>query len=485
MRPRINRTVVSLAIALGFTIALTAVLCGAVAQALPGDHLWKDWVSTSGVYEDEEAIAVEIAPGGYPVIVGSAVQTAGGDRDIRYRSYMPTSSIDRWAGAALPWNGPGGGDDTAAGVVIDKAGAIYVAGTATMPGGGTDIVVLKVDPVTGLPAAAPWPRFYDGPGTDDEAEAIARDVGGNVYVTGGSQRADGSWDMVTVKYRPNGTRAWVKRHNNGGTRFDRGLAIAVQGSSVYVAGTSRRPGRGDDVVLIKYTTGGKRLWVRYYDDPLRRSETVTAIACHGTSVYLCGAGRFTAVKPGQAMLIKYSSNGALRWVRFAGQKGGDDIWMDVAVDSRARVHVTGTFFRTGTAGDITTSVYRTDGRRQWRAYFSSSGNRHDTGTALAVDAARRTYVCGNIENATGTTDMIVLCYGPAGVASQWYSRYPDPLAYPSGASAETDSGDDRANDIALVNGALYVVGASTVAHPAAPPGPAGQSLDFQTVKMER
>jgi len=485
MRSRIHRTIVSLAIALSFTIALSAVLCGAVAQALPGDRLWKDWAFTSGVYEDEEAVAVEIAPGGYPVIVGSAVQTAGGDTDIRYRSYMPTSSIDRRAGAALPWDGPGGGDDTAAGVAIDDAGAIYVAGTASMPGGSTDMVVLKVDPATGLPAASPWPCFYDGPGSDDETEAIARDANGNVYVTGGSQRADGSWDTVTVKYRPDGTRAWVERHNNGGTRFDRGLAIAVQGGSVYVAGTSRRKGRADDVLLIRYTTGGKRLWVRYYDDPQHRSETVTAIACHGASVYVCGAAQSTKVKPGQAMLLKYGRGGALRWVRFAGQKGGGDVWMDVAVDGAARVHVTGTFSQTGTAGDITTSVYHADGRRQWRAYFSSSGNRHDTGTALAVDAARRTYVCGSIENAAGTTDMIVLCYGPASVSSQWYSRYPDPTAYPSGDREETDSGDDRANDIALVNGALYVVGASTVAHPLAPPSPAGRSLDFLTVKMER
>jgi len=471
MRPFVRMAIVSL------TIALTSLSCVAVAHAFPGQHLWHDWVYTSGVYEDEEAVAVTIAPGGYPVIVGTAVTSAGGDRDIRFRSYEAGTSFDRWKGQAVPWDGAGG-DDTAAGVVVDKNGDVYVAGTTATAGGSSDIVVLKVlgaDTGALFGGTVLWPYQYNAKANRlDEAEAIARDAGGNVYVTGGSQRADGSWDMVTIKIRPNGTRAWVKRHNNGGTRFDRGLAIAVRGNNVYVAGISRRTGHADDVVLIKYGTGGARKWVRYYDDSLHRSEGVSGIACTSSAVYVCGAGKFTSVKPGQAMLLKYDSYGKRRWVRFAGTAGGDDAWADVVVDNKARAHVVGTFFHAATADDISTRVYSPGGKRLWYAFFTSAGSRVDTGAALAVDSSRRTYVCGRIENAGGDADMVVLSYPAAGGSVTWYSRYPDP-AY----VGETNWGDDWANDMALVGGAAYVVGASTVEHVGT------TTLDFQTVKIER
>lgn len=472
MRRCVRMAIVSL------TIALTFVLCTAGAQAFPGQHLWQDWIYIGGVYEDEQAVAVAMAPGGYPVVVGTTV-TPGGDRDIRFASYDATTSVWRWNAVLPRWDGPGGGDDTPAGVVIDKAGDAYIAGTTTVPGGGTDIVVLKIlgtdtGPLPG--GTVLWARRYNGGANrDDEAEAIARDAAGNVYVTGGSRRADGSWDMITVKYRPNGTRAWTRRHNNGARRFDRGLAIAVRGSKVYVAGVSRRKGRADDVVLIKYTTAGKQQWRRYYDDRLHRSEGVTGIACTSSSVYVCGAGKFTSIKPGQAMLLKYGANGKRRWVRFAGGTGGDDSWADVAVDRKGRVHVTGTFFRAATADDIETRVYYASGRRQWRFPFTSQGSGLDTGTALAVDSSRRTYVCGSLQNAGGDADMIVLCYPAAGGGSTWFTRYPDPAVY----AGEANVGEDRANDIALVGGAAYVVGGSTVEHFGTP------TLDFQTVKIER
>lgn len=71
--------------------AFVVVSPAAAAQAFPGQHLWQDWVYTSGVYEDEQATAVAIAPGGHPVVVGTAIQSAGGDRDIRYVSYDAAS----------------------------------------------------------------------------------------------------------------------------------------------------------------------------------------------------------------------------------------------------------------------------------------------------------------------------------------------------------------------------------------------------------
>jgi hypothetical protein len=471
-------------------ITCAAVWCvpigvASVAAASPGDHLWSDWVYTSDVFEDEQAAAVTIAPGGYPVIVGTAVGAPGDDSDIRYVSYEASTSLWRWNAVPLTWDGAAGGDDRAAGVVTDAAGNAYIAGTTTVAGGTTDIVILKVlgtDPVGPLSGDLLWARQYDGSaGEDDAAEAIATDAAGNVYITGSSVNAAGNMDVVTVKYRPDGRPAWVRLLDSPSKKLDRGLAIAVRGTAVYVAGVSRRSGSADDVVLIKYTTAGKRQWVRYYDDPLHRSEGVTGIACTSSSIYLCGAGKVGVVAPGDALLLKYDATGALKWARYAGGKAGDDAWSDVAVDNKGQVHVTGTFFRRATADDIATSVYGAGGGVLWAAWFSSAGAGLDTGRALAVDAARRTYVCGSIWRPTGDSDMAVLCYGPSGTTTQWFSRYPDPSAY----LTETNWGDDRAADIALAGAAVYVAGASTVYHDLSGGGYGGTSLDFLTLKLER
>lgn len=467
-----------------WSMALTVAAAVAVAVTVPGHHLWRDWVFTSDVFEDEEAVAVAVAPGGYPVVVGTSVGAPGGDTDIRYVSYEATTPVWRWNAVPLTWDGPAGGDDRPAGVVTDAGGDAYVAGTTTVVGGTTDIVVLKLlgaDPTGPLSGDLLWARQFDGAaGANDEAQAIAADSSGNIYVTGGSENARGDSDVVTVKYRPDGTRAWVRRLDSPSKLADRGLAIAVRGASVYVAGVSRRSGRADDIVLARYTTAGSRTWVRYYDDPQHRSDTVAGIACSGTSVYLCGAGKVGATAPGDALLLKYDAKGARAWARFAGSKGGDDAWGDVAVDGKGRVHVTGTFFRKATADDISTRVYRSNGSLQWGAYFSSAGSRADTGRALAVDASRRTYVCGSIAGAAGDGDMAALCYGPTG-ARAWFSRCPDPAAY----LTEVNWGDDRANDIALVAGAAYIAGASTVYHPLSGGGYGGTTLDFITLKLER
>jgi hypothetical protein len=461
-----------------------AVWAPAQSGATPGEHLWDSWVFTSDVYEDEEAVAVTVAPGGCPVTVGTSVEVPGGDTDIRYVSHEATTPIWRWNAVPLTWDGPAGSADTAAGVVTDAAGHAYVAGTTTVAGGSTDIVLLKilgVDPAGPFSGDLLWARQCDGAAAgDDQAEAIAADAAGNVYVTGGSVSGHGDSDVITVKYRPDGTREWVRTFDSPSKQSDRGLVIAVRGSSVYVGGVSRRTGHADDIVLIRYTTAGARKWVRYYDDPLHRSEVVSGIACAGSSIYLCGAGRFGVVAPGDAVLLKYDGKGARAWARYSGGKAGSDNWSDVAVDGKGRVHVAGTSFHAATADDIAAAVYRPDGVLHWGAWFSSAGSGADSGQALAVDATQRTYVCGSIQRATGDSDVAVLCYGPSGV-KEWFSRYPDPAWY----LTEANWGDDRAADIALVAGAVYVAAASTVYHVASGGGYGGTTLDFTTLKFAR
>jgi len=445
---------------------LAGLLPGVAAAVAPGDHLWVESVSTTGIYEDEAAVAVDLDGAGYPVVTGDAVTSFAGDSDIRTESYYP-EGISRWSFVKTAWDYRlnVGSHDTPAGVVADDArNCVYVTGTVDGVGTGRDMVVLKLlddDPGGTTDGSVLWAETFDaGVGLDDEAEAVALDKYGNVYVTGGVQRADGTWDAMTLKYLPDGTLAWKKRHNNSTTRFDRGLALAVRGSAVYVAGVSNRLGHRDDVVLIRYSLSGERQWVRYYDDALTRRETVTGVAATAGAVYVCGAGKFNATVPGDALLLKYLSDGTRVWVRWvAGSGGGDDAWADVAADDLGRAHVTGRLYRDASGDDAVTRVYRAGGTLLWQKSYSSIGPREDAGTALALDAAGRTYVCGYRTSFDGDTDLIALKYGTAGT-TLWRTLYPDTLTYLD----EVDDGDDRGLDIAVGATQVYVVGYRTKSH---------------------
>lgn len=464
--------------------AVSALAPGTAAAALPGEHLWADTVFTTGVDEDEGAAAVATDASGYPVVVGTAVtdepDTMEGYTDIRYYSYDLTG-VPRWTAVPTTWDNPEnpGFDDLAYGVVVDDARACaYVVGKTEGAGTGSDILVLKLrdaDAAGPLNGALLWTRAYNGPASnDDVAEAVALDTYGNVYVTGSSRRADNTEDVVTLKYRPDGTLAWSRRHDNSTTRFDAGFAIAVRGTAVYVAGVSSRPGHRKDVVLIRYSLAGERQWLRYYDDALNRDETVTGIAATAGAVYVCGGGKSLSYGPGDALLLKYLSDGTRAWVRWVAGSGGlDDAWNDVAVDDLGRAHVTGFLNRAATGDDIVTRMYSTGGTLAWQRGFSSAGYRVDTGTALAVGGVR-TYVCGVLAGLEGDTDIVVLKYGADG-ATLWQTTYPDSLGYPG----EVDEGFDRASDIALAPGFVYVVGQQSVDHGG------GADSDFLTLAIQR
>lgn len=457
-----KRTLVAMA-ALAVVVSLFAGPPAAVAA--PGDHAWSGTVFSTTGAGDESAVAVAVDAAGRPVVAGSAVTSAAGDHDIRCSSWT-ADGLWRWTSVENTWDNPAspGADDRAAGVLVDDArSCVYVAGTTQGAGSDADIVLLKFADGLGswLPGQLVWAVAPGiAAGTDDEAEGLALDGSGNVYVTGGARRADGSWDVVTLKLRPNGAVAWIRRHNSGAARFDRGLAVAVRGAAVYVAGLSEREGRGDDLVLIKYSVDGTRRWVRYYDDPLHRHESLMGMAVARGGVYLCGAGKATSAGPGDALLVKFLADGRLAWAKWAaGDAGGDDAWTDVAVDGAGRVHVTGAHRRRATGDDIVTALYTAAGLRLWQRGYSTVGRRMDVGTALAVDAGGRTYVCGARTSRSGETDVVALKYGPDG-ATLWATVYPDPAAYP----VEFDLGDDWAADVAVAGGLVYVAGQQVCDH---------------------
>ena len=113
---------------------------------------------------------------------------------------------------------------------------MYVTGMSYGSGTAYDYATIKYN----SSGDTMWVRRYNGPGnSDDEATAIAVDGSGNVYVTGYSDGSGTCYDYATIKYNSSGDTMWVRRYNGPGNSNDEANAIAVDGSgNVYVTGYS-------------------------------------------------------------------------------------------------------------------------------------------------------------------------------------------------------------------------------------------------------
>src|SRR4030066_1429004 len=99
---------------------------------------------------------------------------------------------------------------------------------------------LSYIPVLAQDVYEAWVARYNGPGNSyDVAYALAVDDSGNVYVTGRSAGSFTYSDYATIKYSPAGDTLWVRRYNGPGNGHDEANALAVDGSgNVYVTGYS-------------------------------------------------------------------------------------------------------------------------------------------------------------------------------------------------------------------------------------------------------
>jgi hypothetical protein len=182
----------------------------------------------------------------------------GDDVPVATVKYDPDGG-QQWAAR---FDEPPGSSNGAEAMTVDPQGNVYVTGF-TITENQYDITTVKYN----AQGAKQWAATYDGPDhLDDTPAAIAVDGQGNVYVTGGSARADGC-DYLTIKYDPEGQELWAARDHGQDNGWDRAfdLGLDIRGN-VYVTGLSwRGPGDEDyDMATVKYSPEGEPLWAARY-----------------------------------------------------------------------------------------------------------------------------------------------------------------------------------------------------------------------------
>ena len=284
--------------------SVTSLDYATIKYSSAGDTLWvRRYNGPGNDYDEATALAVDAS--GKVYVKG--VSYGGGGTYYDYATIKYSSSGDTlWV---RRYNGPGNGFDYATALAVDDSGNLYVTGESYGIGTLDDYATIKYSSA----GDTLWVRRYNGPGNfDDEANALAVDNSGNVYVTGVADYSctfgDCYGDYATIKYAPNGDTLWVRRYNGPGNSADEATAMAGDDSgNVYVTGRSVVSGFNFDYATIKYSSAGDTLWVRRYNGPGNGEDGARALAVDGSgNVYVTGRSIGTIYPDYDYATIKYS-----------------------------------------------------------------------------------------------------------------------------------------------------------------------------------
>ncbi len=331
-----------------------------------------------------------------------------------------------------------------AGVAVDAAGNVYLAGATSSAdlrtehaaqvayGGGTDAFIAKLDPAGNVLYAS-----YLGGGAQDWATGIAVDSANNAYLTGWTASTDfptrfaaqpslrGRRNGFVAKFSPDG--ALIYSTYLGGSGDDAAAAIAVDSEgSAYVTGAAAsldfpvvramqaRTGGGVDAFVTKLGAFGDIQYSTYIGGgALDRGQGIAVDSAGRAYVagvtasydfpfknpfrgYAGGTDGFVARLNAEGDGLEYST-----WI---GGSGNEEV-SGVAVDSLDRAYVTGWTdsrdfplvhpLQDSLRGGEDAFVIRLTPAGEGLSYSTYlGGSGADRGLAIAADAAGRAYVTG-------------------------------------------------------------------------------------------
>ncbi|TDN39155.1 T9SS type A sorting domain-containing protein [Hymenobacter sp. UV11] len=212
-----------------------------------GQQLWATlYDGPNGGYDEGRVIAVDAAGNAY--VSGFSYLAVNGSNGDYLTVKYSTTGQQLWTAR---YDGPAGGTDYPVATAVDAAGSVVVTGYSTGSGTGSDYATVKYS-ATGQ---RQWLARYNGPANNsDVAHGLALDAEGNAYVTGSSNTTSSNSDYLTVKYAAaSGQQVWTASYNGPANNRDDAQSVAVDAAgNVYVTGNSEGT-TSTDYATIKYT----------------------------------------------------------------------------------------------------------------------------------------------------------------------------------------------------------------------------------------
>jgi hypothetical protein len=392
-------------------LAVLALLVVApAARAASGDLVWQRAYSNSTTSIDFFT-ALAPAPAGGVFVVGTV---AGGTSAIVAARYDVDGQL-RWRHT---FNG-GGSVNEASSAVSDSRGDLIV-------GGYTSSGTVEYAPTIieyGPNGKVRWMHVDKAQATNTDSLSLAIGPGGDVFAAVGEAR-QASNDIVITRYAPSGRRRWRRLYASADAKFETAMVLDAAGN-VYVTGAENRGSQHDlDVLTLKYDPSGQRRWVRFWDGSgLPDAGYAIALAANGT-LYVGGytTGALTA---DDALLLAYSSRGALRWSRsYTGAGAGGDYYTDIVALGDGGVAAVGGS-AASTTFDALVARYARSGSRRWLKLYGGPDGLGAQASAVGRGAGGAIYVAGNATTAATAEDSLLLKYGTSG-AVRWARTYSSP-----------------------------------------------------------
>lgn len=323
---------------------------------------------------------------------------------------------------------------------------------------------LVIDPL-------PWVTYFGG-SADDNFNKVCADLSGNIIGTGNT-------NSVTH--------------------------IATAGSF-----RDTFSGGAMDAFVVKYDSGGNRLWAMYYggsgDDGSYGVVTDATAAIYiagrtSSASYISSGTVYQTINRGQndAFLVKLNANGTRVWATYFGGTE-NEYCMDLAIDPKGDLLMTGftssasyiasagahqTIF--GGSNDGFICKFDSSGARLWGTYYG--GSNEDRGFGIISDVNKNVIITGYTEssggissigsfqpNGGGNTDAFVAKFSPSGTRL-WATYY---------GGSKTDYGKEIASD---AQNNIVITGYSQSTNSIATPGAfqttyGGSFFDAMVIKFD-
>lgn len=346
------------------------------------------------------------------VILGGAVcasATAENASRAAPRIIFDVAATPSWV---RTFDGPGTGDDDARDVVMVNARTAYVAGGISTALGSTDMSLMKL--VDGAPAWAA-PRTYDGPfHGNDMANAIALGPRNVVYTAGDSERSAGVAEVVLVKWSKNGRRLWTRRYRGPGV-LNHVIDVGVDGAGNVTVAVASQNADGDlDIALVSWRSSGRRRWVWRYDGPFHGEDQPSEmlVSTNGR-IYLAGLSEMSVTRP--AMLtVRLSAAGKRLWLRrYTGPAGLGAVGWSLAARPGGGVYVAGlTLVPAGSSDGLLVRYTARGGRSVVATDAGAGGATSQSFVDVAVTSTKQAVVVGTDNG----NCRVVTCNRTGGVA---------------------------------------------------------------------
>lgn len=343
----------------------------------------------------------------------------------------------------LTFSVPNGTGRTFAVEARDAGGVAAYRGSATADLDGTPVTVNI--PLTALFFAG-TKQF--GTAAYDEADAIARDASGNLFIVGTTagnlegNTNNGSLDAYVMKLDSTGAKLWTKLIGSAADESAFGVAADAAGG-VYVFGITTGGLDGNtqtglvDCFVTSYDASGSRQWTRQFGGAQGLCEAGAAVSDAAGNLYVAGytdraLGGQTVSGGYDAFAVKYDNAGTVQWTTVVGTIY-NDYANGIALDSAGNVLVAGsTYGSLGTAQNLNPDGTTSDlfgaklsaaaGSLLQTVQFGTVEN--DDAWAVAADGAGNFYLAGatygGLDGNTnaGYADVVVVKYDASG-AKQW------------------------------------------------------------------